>query len=53
MLFIRISKDPAKKTMSMLKSSGIHNHYLDNLLYLREVGISYNKAEQFNFSNPT
>lgn len=33
------------------KVPGIHSHYLDNLLYLREVGIPENKAEQFNFSN--
>ena len=33
------------------KVPGLHNHYLDNLMYLREVGIPSNKNEQFNFSN--
>ena len=30
---------------------GVHNHFLDNLMYLREVGMPSNKHEQFNFSN--
>ena len=33
------------------KVPGVHNHYMDNLMYLREVGLPSNKHEQFNFSN--
>ena len=33
------------------KVPGVHNHFVDNLMYLREVGIPNNKHEQFNFSN--
>ena len=33
------------------KIPGVHNHYLDNLIYLREIGLPSNKSEKFNFSN--
>lgn len=33
------------------KVPGLHQHYIDNLHYLREIGLPSNKNEQFNFSN--
>ena len=33
------------------KVPGLHQHYVDNLYYLREIGLPSNKSEQFNFSN--
>jgi Fe-S cluster assembly protein SufD len=33
------------------KVPGLHKHYVDNLHYLREIGLPSNKSEQFNFSN--
>jgi len=33
------------------KVPGLHKHYVDNLYYLREIGLPSNKNEQFNFSN--
>jgi len=33
------------------KVPGLHQHYIDNLYYLREIGLPSNKSEQFNFSN--
>ena len=33
------------------KVPGLHQHHIDNLYYLREIGLPSNKSEQFNFSN--
>jgi Fe-S cluster assembly protein SufD len=41
----------AEQSSYSKKVPGLHNHYVDNLMYIREVGIPNNKHEQFNFSN--